>query len=255
MIPAAIALFALLFGGGSTDMFYIDKMDKGIKEYVVDKERKKELLDSIKVADKAMAKFEKELSKHIKELLKKNTDRDTPDQWFEDFFEARMNDRMDWQEFVLNKRIYLQNTIKPEEWGDIINSVSEEATKDNTKAKSKAEKNSDKLKKAQDKFRSALDKAITDEARRAEIIVSLDNFIDKSDAFGKAYENINVNESSEILDKQDVSRDDLIKINSSLDDIRSDYYVSYLAFYMDVRNNTTEDEWKPIIKQFNNLVK
>ena len=41
-----IGLFTLLlgiFGVGSEDVFYLDKIDKGVKKYVTDKERKKEL--------------------------------------------------------------------------------------------------------------------------------------------------------------------------------------------------------------------
>ena len=41
-------------GGAGAEMFYVDKMDKGVKKYVVDKDRKKDMLDSLKVADKGI---------------------------------------------------------------------------------------------------------------------------------------------------------------------------------------------------------
>ena len=36
------ALLMMLFGGGNMEVFYIDKIDQGVKEYVTDNERKKE---------------------------------------------------------------------------------------------------------------------------------------------------------------------------------------------------------------------
>ena len=36
-------IIAFVFGGGSLEVFYIDKIEDGVKKYVTDKDRKKEL--------------------------------------------------------------------------------------------------------------------------------------------------------------------------------------------------------------------
>ena len=50
MIIGLVALFGVLFGGGSLDYFYIDKIEQGVNKEVVDKDRKEELKNELKVS-------------------------------------------------------------------------------------------------------------------------------------------------------------------------------------------------------------
>ena len=48
MIVGILTLFSMIFGNGSIDYFYVDKIDEGVKKEIVDKDRKKELQAELK---------------------------------------------------------------------------------------------------------------------------------------------------------------------------------------------------------------
>ncbi len=48
MIIGIYTLLMVLLGGGSTEVFYVDNLEKGVKKYVDDKDTKKEILDTLK---------------------------------------------------------------------------------------------------------------------------------------------------------------------------------------------------------------
>ena len=52
MLIATITALAILFGGGTFETFFIDDLRKGVKEYVVEDERKDEILDDLKRSKK-----------------------------------------------------------------------------------------------------------------------------------------------------------------------------------------------------------
>ena len=43
MIVGIITILTMLFGPGAVDMFFMPDFDKGVKEYVIEKERKKDV--------------------------------------------------------------------------------------------------------------------------------------------------------------------------------------------------------------------
>ena len=58
LIGLATLITILLFGGGQ-DYFLVMNLDKGIKKFVVEKERKKEILAEFKIAKKEVKKLSK----------------------------------------------------------------------------------------------------------------------------------------------------------------------------------------------------
>jgi len=72
MIAGTVFLLSILFGGGALEVFYVDKFEKGTKKYVVDKERKSDILGDIKVAKKVIKQFNKDRKKQLKAYKKLN---------------------------------------------------------------------------------------------------------------------------------------------------------------------------------------
>ena len=70
MIVGIIAIFAILFSGGTNEAFFIDKMEKGVKEYVIEKDRKNEILSELKSSKKTIKAFDKNRKKQLKTLKK-----------------------------------------------------------------------------------------------------------------------------------------------------------------------------------------
>ena len=66
MIIATIALLTILFGG--VDPFLIDRLDKGVKTYVVEDSRKDEILTIIKQHKKDVKAFDKLRRTRLKEF-------------------------------------------------------------------------------------------------------------------------------------------------------------------------------------------
>ena len=119
-------LFSMLFGTGSLDVFYIDKIEQGVNKEVEDKERKKKIKVTLKEYSNTAKKFDKCRKKQIEELKKKNLNKTTSKDWYQDFFAMRMEERKKLQEQFIDQRMMLQNNIMEEEWQKImqrINSV------------------------------------------------------------------------------------------------------------------------------------
>ena len=87
MLVGLATLLMSLFGGGSLDVFYIDKIEQGIKKEVDDKDRKKDLQSDLKAYTKSTKEFNKVLKNQLKDLKKKNLDRSTTEEWYAEFYE------------------------------------------------------------------------------------------------------------------------------------------------------------------------
>lgn len=59
MIIGSITLITILFFGGVSEYFLIDKLEKGVKEYVVEKNRQKEILADLKTSKAFIKEFNK----------------------------------------------------------------------------------------------------------------------------------------------------------------------------------------------------
>jgi len=245
------ALIFTLIGNGVPEVFYIDEFDKGVKEYVLDKERRGEILDSLKSGTKRVKSFYKEREGQVKELKKKNLDQNTTEQWFKDFFVERMKERKELQAYTINMRLNLQQKITTEEWAKIMGLSWADVARDEAKAKKKELKDKDK-----NIFRNvekAIMENVSDSEKRALILSALINYEKKNDEIVNTYEEIDV-EAGGLLADQHATQEQMNQFCLGLNVIRQSFYLSYLKFYFEVRDNTTEEEWKLIIKQFNKVL-
>ncbi len=86
MIVGTIFLITVLFGGGLIDTFFIAELEKGVKEYVVDDARKKELTANIKSAKKSIKSFNKDRKAQFKVYKDINASRATTSEEFDELF-------------------------------------------------------------------------------------------------------------------------------------------------------------------------
>ena len=108
MIIGIATLIVTLFGGGSLDVFFIDKIEQGIKKEVDDKGRKKDLQSDLKAYTKNVKEFNKVLKNQLKDLRKKNLEKTISEEWYVEFYESRMQERIDLQKEFIEQRISLQ---------------------------------------------------------------------------------------------------------------------------------------------------
>ena len=144
MLIGIATLLMSLFAGGSLDVFYIDKIEQGIKKEVDDKDRKKDLQSDLKAYTKSVKEFNKLRKNQLKDLRKKNLDRTTTVDWYAEFYESRMQERIERQKTFIDQRISLQQKLTDSEWDAIMKKASDETTKLAEKEQRKEMKKKDK---------------------------------------------------------------------------------------------------------------
>tara|TARA_B110000908_G_C10136995_1_gene394922 strand:- start:136 stop:516 length:381 start_codon:yes stop_codon:yes gene_type:complete len=119
MIVALIAAIGLLFGSGS-EVFFLPDFEKGVKEYVIGKERKKEVANDLKKVKDISKEFHKERKVDFKEFQNMNSSRETNQKDFTEFFTKIQAKRVSMQEELIEARLQINKKIEPSEWNSIV---------------------------------------------------------------------------------------------------------------------------------------
>jgi hypothetical protein len=215
MIIGIATLIMSLFGGGSLDAFYIDKIEQGIKKEVVDKDRKKELQGDLKAYTKTVKEFNKVRKNQFKDLKQKNLDRSTSESWYVEFFESRLQERIELQKTFIGQRMTLQQKITDDEWEAIMQKASDETTKLAEKEQKKEGKKKDEnIFRAQEK---AIIDNVGDQPRRITLLEAFTVYEILYNQIHDSYENIDVNESLFLADK-DATEEEMLILAGLLND-------------------------------------
>ena len=247
-----MTLFAVIFGGGSVDVFYIDKIEKGVKKYVTDKDRKKELAGYFKEYQAAYKMWNKELKLDIKQFKTRNLDRGATIEWYYDFFESRVEERVELQAKYIAIRLNLQGAITDNEWSQIM-AMSAEADQKQEEEEAKAErKRADKdfLK----KLRETTDVNVQDPVARKELQLTWDIFEKEYGDIGDAFDYLDVNHSS-TLSNRNATEVDLEAVAVILNELRTDALKGYIPMIEMLKANTNDEEYTAVMKEFNKLLK
>jgi arsenate reductase-like glutaredoxin family protein len=251
MIPALIALFGLIFGGGNVDYFYLEGFDKGINKYIENKDTKKELKGYVKDYEKAIDEFNKKHKKQMKLFMQKDVDRSTPEEWYKGFFKENLGLRDERQQTAMDFREKVQPKITDDEWKNIV-AASEKATKKILEKEQKKEKKQGD-KQVDDKLVETSEKYISDEERNQGVSAAYDKFKLAADDLIAAYEKVNAMGNDILVDKN-ASRSDMQDYADSLNEKRRKMYETFLEFFSELQRITTEEEWQAIMKDFNKAV-
>lgn len=246
MIVGTIALLSLLFGPGSFDVFFLPGFEKGVKEYVIGKERQKEIAGDIKKVKDLSKEFYKERKADVKEFESLNSSRITTEEDFINLFTKIQAKRVSLQKELIDVRIYTYEKIKPSEW-DLINEFTSASAAEILEKEQK--KNNKKSKEPFENTLKSISQVVNSEKQK-HLIEGLDSFRVEINKLSINLEKVYVANKA-VLTKKDATKQDLMKIAEELNVLRRTAYMEVVSFHMLVKKYTNDEGWKKIMKSFN----
>ncbi len=243
MIVGIVTFISILFFGGAAELFFVDDIEKGVKKYVQEKERKKDILSELKQAKKISKAFEKDRKSDYKRFKKLYADKTTTTKQLESFFEELQNSRTGYQNEIVEKRLHIYEKIKPEEWVQII-----------SESQIKAEKRIAKINKKEakrDNYFAKTRSQITLGISNIELKTRLLNEIDQIENSIKSLEDylLSVNTiKNEILADKDSDKKELMKIVIEENSIRAILVKELIDLHSAANEGCTDNEWNKIMK-------
>ena len=270
MVVGTIMLLTILFGGGMIDTFFVGKLDKGVKEYVLDKERQKEIRADIKSTKKYIKQFNKGRKAQFKEFMPIFESRTATRDDFETFYTELHNDRVEFQNEVIEARLALIQKIQEDEWTSIIefseatidkreekqqkkiDKKNAKTTRKTNESTEKAQKKADKEQKKQPFFktRQAIIEAVADGERQEILISSLDDMMIASQKLDRELRSINVKENDVIV-RFDATQEEMKQIAEEVNKLRRSSFEKLIQIHMIIKENTDESQWDTILKALN----
>ena len=238
-----------MFGGGMNELFFIDKLDKGVKEYIIETERQKDIRANIKASKNSIKDFNKQRKKHLKTLQEMYRSVDTTAQEFTDFFDALRNERLEFQKLFISDRLAVVEKINPGEWDDIIQFSDKAVDKRQQKAEKKVAKAEAKGEQGFDKTRKSIANGVTDTNRQRALLAGLNGIQDEILGLSKQIEEINTTEN-EILVRRNASAGELQQIADDLNKLRDHSFDQLLDFRQLMMDNTSDKEWPKVARAF-----
>ena len=138
-----------------------------------------------------------------------------------------------------------------EEWQKIMQRASEATVK--LEEKEKKKENKQHTKDHFDRIENAINELFIEDKKLTENMQALRDFEKEYYNMDNAYDDINVNESHFLADKN-ARRADLHQLGESLNNERARMYQAYTRFLMTLKENTDSEEWEFIIKKFNKSI-
>ena len=244
MIIGALALLSLLFGGGN-EIFLIDNLEKGVKHYIVEKDRQKDILADLKTAKKFVEQYNKGRKTQIKEFKELYKNNATNDEALNTFYDVLHKERLVFQDEIIDYRLVIFNKIEEDEWNNIVDFSETSIDKKIEKAQKKKNKNEVAFKKT----RKSIISSLSDINKQKVLIEGLDNMINSFEELGLKINSINVKESH-VISKKGATKEELKKLFDEMNDLRNLSFDQLLTFRNLIKENSNEVAWNSIIKAF-----
>jgi len=251
MLVATVTILVLLFGGGAFETFFIDDLNKGVKQFVIEEDRKKEILADLKSSEKMIKEYNKQRKSRFREYKKLNTSRDTNSKELTGFFNVLMDERGNFQNRFIDDRIAVSKKIKPDEWTAIIEHAGPIEDKRQEKLQKKIDKAEAKGKEPFEKTREAITKNVSDAARQQLLLGRLDVMLNNFNELAGRIDLINVRDNG-LLVRQDASKEEMKQVAGEVNELRYATFNHLIGFHMVVKEHTDSSEWDKIMKAFNN---
>lgn len=243
MIIATIAALTILFSGGY-EIFFSENVEKGIKEYVIEKDRRTELLEKTKEAKTLAKSFNKTRSAKYKELKDLFTVYSTSEDELNVFFEDLVQVQGEFQQAFMEKRVEITEGITDQEWEEIV--ISSKAARQ--KKIDKAAKKSKKDKDLYPKTKKAIDE-IDDSAKKDIMLDELENFTSDMKELVTSIGTVNVHEN-DLLTKKSTSVSELVSLYNEMNEVRSKTFKSIVSFHSVVKENLDPETGESLLKTF-----
>ena len=248
MIIGTITLISMLFFSGALSLFLVEDFDKGVEKYVVEKERRKELLADLKDIKKTLKDMNEERDDYIKTLKKLNTNRNTTTADFMEYQDKLLVQAVKIQDLTIDSRLQLIKKITQEEWDQIM--ALSAATVQKTKDKLEAKREKGKVKDPFQKFESEIEKTVSNPENKEKILSTLETYKKDLNILNEKIASRNVIDNPTFKNKE-ASRDDLKKIADEVNAIKVKAFEAMVDFHFTIKEQTTEKEWDKIVKAFN----
>jgi hypothetical protein len=254
MIVGTIALYVMLFGGGMMDTFFVGELEKGVKEYVLDKERKDELSAEVKESKKYIKAYDKQRKAQLKQYKKLISSTETTREELEEFYSNLRTERRLAQNKLIDYRLKLSAKLTADEWNSIIALSKSELKERAEKAQAKEKKRTDKGKeeKTKEKFAKTRDVILNDvegESEQERMEEGLDKLIVTIEYLDAQTRAINAQETATIA-RQNASREEMLSLATRMNGIRESGFVALREFQLIARDDCTEAEWQKVMKVF-----
>lgn len=247
MIVAIAALISLLFLGGVNEAFLIEKFEKGVKEYVVEKDRRKEIQEDIKTTKKHIKNFNKQRKKQYASFQKMYKDETSSEQNFYAFYELLEKERLDLQNTIIDERLAIIDKIDKDEWDAILGLSGEKHDKAQAKVLKKIEKKGPAV--LFPKTRKAINDVSSDENQKTTLNAGLDALVAELEDLGAKINAVNVREN-EILINKDADKTMLKSVKKEMNSMRKATFEQMVDFHSLLTENTSTEQWNKIVKAF-----
>ena len=235
------ALFKLLSGGSP---FLVPKMDKYVKQCVVDKERKEKVLDLLKASKKERKEYLKSGKVFNKELTALFNSRESTQQQFDELFEKVEQSRNEYQLKNQEAAAGVQSFITKEEWSQIKQLIK----KDILKMEKALEKPSVKTAKSFDKLKKHIHTAIEDEQHKEQALLAINEFQSSINETFQELTNLVLDEDAPQF-QYEASQEDLVEFQNEVDEGVKDLLQQKADLHFKLVAATTAEEWKKLYKK------
>ena len=247
MIVGTLTILALLFGSGSFEAFFLLDLDNGVKEFVMEKDRQKEILSGINDVEKRIVAFNKTRASDFKHFKEMNEDRNTSEEAFSKLFQDIQTKRDSLQNEIIDSRIIICNKIQQNEWDSIVVFSKSSYAKIQAKAKKKGDKD---MKQLFVKTGTIVTETIADDKRNNAIMEGLDGMSLKLETLLSKSETVDSDDHS-VFTRKEASKEELLLMSVEMNELRNLIYKEIVGFHFTVTENTSSEEWSKIIKSFN----
>lgn len=153
-----ITLLIAKISGGPEEIFMTPNLEKQVNTHVIDKARRREIIQVTKKAKKEIKAFGNFRKSKLKQIKKMGASREISTEHLQVTYQTNFDGRVSMQLNLVDQRIDVQHLLKDEEWKLIIEDAvlpSDKLRKKNNKKESKEDENIEK-------FLVKLEKVITD---------------------------------------------------------------------------------------------
>lgn len=248
IIGAGIALFLLLFAGGTQNDLLILHGEKYVKKVVVDQDRKALILaeyKNIKQLQKTYQKVTKKNTQFLGELIADySTEKSTFDEYFAKLALEERNTNDEFNTF----RTSIQGQLTQEEWDQIMEEIQKSIVKDeNTAGKTLAA-----FEKDLEKMKSKILDILYEDFRRATAERALNEFITTVKRSGEEILKYSPEEKV-LLQEKETSKAELDKLGDAIIGQWIEMLDAVAVLHGDLKEVATEEEWKSIAKWLNKI--
>ena len=247
MIVGIVALFTVLFFGGTQEYFFIEKFEKGVKKHVVEKDRSKEILLDLKETKSMIKAFNKKRKGKLSEFLSLNLDRNVSRDVLDEFFDDRVEERKVFQKKMIKQRVEIVAKFEDEEWQKIIKLSDESVEKKMAKIAKKG---------ADDPFKAVIktiNNTISDQSKNAEALSIIQNFQERYALLLEKVNSVNSLENS-LLNNKNSSEKEFQELADNMNQHRETAYQSFIDLHFDMKEITNEAEWTKVMKTINKVI-